>query len=211
MDGKTRKKEKNDDGILLSLSLVLAQCDPDTAGHCLRVGEGAKLVMEEYVRLFSPDLEYGPLVMQWAATLHDIGKAKVPLRIIMKPTKLSNEEFVTMRKHTIFGEQMLSEYFDPKNRTMMKCAHDSILYHHERIDGYGYPSKLFGEEIPLSAQFTGLADCFDALVSVRAYKPAFSVEKACEMILNGECGKFSPELLACLPALAKNRVEAPRG
>ena len=198
---KNVEKKDANDSILLSLSLALERCDPDTIGHCLRVGSGARLVMAEYLRRYSPDLDYSLEVLGWAATLHDVGKSRVPLKIIMKPTKLTEDEFVTMRKHTIFGEQIVSELFDPNHQIMMKCAHDVILYHHERYDGYGYPSRLSGDEIPLSAQIVGLADCYDALVSPRAYKPAFTPEVSYDMIMNGKCGSFSKEILSCLPVL----------
>ncbi len=77
-------------------------------------------------------------------------------------------------------------------------AHEICRWHHERYDGRGYPDGLKGDEIPISAQVVALADVYDALVSKRVYKPAYSHEKAIEMILNGECGAFNPLLLECL-------------
>lgn len=191
--------------ILMSLSLALEKCDMDTMQHCLRVGTNAKLVMEEYLRRYSPKLDYSPLILQWAATMHDVGKSRVPLKILMKPTKFTPEERVIMMKHAAFGEQILSELFDPNNKVMMKCAHDAILYHHERYDGNGYPYHLAGEEIPLAAQMVGLADCYDALISARPYKPSYLPERAYNMIMNGECGAFSDEILSCLPVLMPKR------
>ena len=81
---------------------------------------------------------------------------------------------------------------------MMKYAYEICRWHHERYDGKGYPDGLKGEEIPISAQVVSLADVYDALVSDRVYKKAYSHEKAIEMILNGECGMFNPLLLECL-------------
>ena len=199
--------KKEEQSILLSLSLALQKCDMDTMQHCLRVGSNAKIVMEEYQRLYAPEVDYSPLILQWAATMHDVGKSRVPLRIIVKPTKLTPEERVTMMKHAAFGEQILTELFDPKNKIMMKCAHDAILYHHERYDGKGYPYCLAGDEIPLAAQITGLADCYDALISARPYKPSFRPEKAYQMIMNGECGAFSDKILSCLPVLLGKKPE----
>ena len=81
---------------------------------------------------------------------------------------------------------------------MIKYAYEICRWHHERYDGKGYPDGLKGEEIPISAQVVSLADVYDALVSDRVYKKAYSHEKAMEMILNGECGMFNPLLLECL-------------
>lgn len=195
------KNKRGDQGILLSLSLALGRCDMDTMQHCLRVGSNAKLVMEEYQRKYSPTVDYSPQILQWAATLHDVGKSRVPTKIIMKPTQLTPEERVIMMKHAAYGEQILSELFDPTKKVMMKCAHDVILYHHERYDGQGYPNHLVGDEIPLSAQLVGLADCYDALISARVYKAALLPEVAYRMIMDGECGMFSEQVLSCLPVL----------
>ncbi len=82
------------------------------------------------------------------------------------------------------------EYY--KNEPLVRIAHDICRWHHERYDGKGYPDGLKGEEIPISAQVVALADVYDALISERVYKKAYSHEKAVEMILNGECGTFNP-------------------
>ena len=88
---------------------------------------------------------------------------------------------------------------------MVKIATEICRWHHERYDGKGYPDGLIGDEIPISAQIVSLADVYDALVSERVYKKAFTHEKAMEMILNGECGAFNPLLLECLVEI-QNRV-----
>ena len=87
---------------------------------------------------------------------------------------------------------------DQKDEPLVKTAYEICRWHHERYDGKGYPDGLKGEEIPISAQVVSLADVYDALVSDRVYKKAYSHEKAIEMILNGECGMFNPLLLECL-------------
>ena len=86
---------------------------------------------------------------------------------------------------------------------LLKVAYQICRWHHERYDGGGYPDGLKGEEIPISAQVVALADVYDALVSKRVYKEAFSHEKALEMIMNGECGAFNPILLECLKDISK--------
>ena len=108
--------------------------------------------------------------------------------------KLTKEEFEAMKQHTIIGARMLDSLEMYHDEEMMKYAYEICRWHHERYDGKGYPDGLKGEEIPISAQVVSLADVYDALVSDRVYKKAYSHEKAMEMILNGECGMFNPLL-----------------
>ena len=133
-----------------------------------------------------------------ASGLHDIGKLLVPEDILQKPGKLTDEEFAIIKTHTKLGAQILSELPMHRNEKLVKYAIEICRWHHERYDGKGYPDGLKGEEIPIAAQVVAMADVYDALVSERVYKKAFSHEKAIEMILNGECGVFNPILLGCL-------------
>ena len=133
-----------------------------------------------------------------ASALHDIGKIGIDEKILNKPGKLTKEEFEAMKQHTIIGARMLDSLEMYHDEEMMKYAYEICRWHHERYDGKGYPDGLKGEEIPISAQVVSLADVYDALVSDRVYKKAYSHEKAMEMILNGECGMFNPLLLECL-------------
>ena len=133
-----------------------------------------------------------------ASSMHDIGKIAIDAKILNKPGKLTKEEFEAMKQHTIIGARMLDRLEMYHDEEMMKYAYEICRWHHERYDGKGYPDGLKGEEIPISAQVVSLADVYDALVSDRVYKKAYSHEKAMEMILNGECGIFNPLLLECL-------------
>ena len=103
-----------------------------------------------------------------------------------------------MKKHTVIGEEILCSLELYQNELLVKVAREICRWHHERYDGRGYPDGLKGEEIPISAQVVSLADVYDALVSDRVYKKAYSHEKAIRMILNGECGVFNPLLLECM-------------
>lgn len=133
-----------------------------------------------------------------ASSLHDIGKIGIPEEILNKPGKLTKEEFEIMKQHSAIGADMLRSLKRYQNEELVKIAYEICRWHHERYDGRGYPDGLKGEEIPISAQVVSLADVYDALVSERVYKKAFSPEKALEMIRNGECGSFNPLLLECL-------------
>ena len=134
-----------------------------------------------------------------AASLHDIGKSRIPKSILDFPGRLSPLQYDIVKKHVIFGEEIINELdfgnIDPKIR---KFATEITSSHHERYDGTGYPKGLKGEDIPISAQVVALADSYDALTSNRSYKEAFSQDVAVQMISSGMCGVFNEKLLDCL-------------
>lgn len=133
-----------------------------------------------------------------ASSLHDIGKISIDDKILNKPGRLTAEEFEVIKTHSVIGAEMLQDLHNTHNYPLFDKAYEICRWHHERYDGKGYPDGLSGEEIPISAQVTSLADVYDALTSNRCYKKAFSHEKAMEMILDGQCGAFNPVLLQCL-------------
>ncbi len=133
-----------------------------------------------------------------ASALHDIGKISIDEKILNKPGRLTDEEFAIMKTHAAIGGDMLMNVGHRRDEELVKVAYEICRWHHERYDGRGYPDGLKGDEIPISAQVVALADVYDALTSQRVYKPAFSHEKAVEMIMNGECGTFNPRILECL-------------
>ena len=130
------------------------------------------------------------------APIHDIGKIRVPIEILNKNGKLTDEEMKIVKTHPVVGAEMTLRF--PKGCTTEKLnqySYEICRHHHERYDGKGYPDGLKGEEIPLCAQVVGLVDAYDALVNVRPYKRKFKHEEAIRMIVNGECGAFSNQLL----------------
>ena len=138
------------------------------------------------------------LLISTASSLHDLGKISIDDKILNKPGRLTAEEFEVIKTHSIIGAEMLQDLHNTHNYPLFDKAYEICRWHHERYDGKGYPDGLSGEEIPISAQVTSLADVYDALTSNRCYKKAFSHEKAMEMILDGQCGAFNPVLLQCL-------------
>ena len=136
-------------------------------------------------------------VITQASAMHDIGKISVPDSILLKPGRLSNEEFDVMKSHTTRGSEIIEMLKDVQDKEYYDMCLDICRHHHERYDGRGYPDGLKGEENSIGAQLTALADVYDALVSDRVYKAAFPLDKAYEMIKNGECGVFSPKIMAC--------------
>lgn len=134
-----------------------------------------------------------------AASLHDVGKRLIPKGILDSPGRLSPVEYDIVKKHAVFGETIIRERAsDGVDASWLAYALEIARSHHERFDGTGYPDGLVGEAIPLSAHVVALADAYDALISNRSYKDAFSQDVAVQMIADGKCGVFDEELLACL-------------
>ncbi|MBQ8207535.1 MAG: HD domain-containing protein [Clostridia bacterium] len=141
-----------------------------------------------------------------ASSLHDIGKSRIPKSILDFPGKLSPIEYDIVKKHSVFGEEIIAEVSGDIDPILIEHAKEIARSHHERYDGTGYPDALKGNEIPISAQAVSLADAFDALTSARSYKQAFSQDVAIEMISNGMCGVFNPLLTECLYQVVNNKV-----
>ncbi len=131
------------------------------------------------------------------AVTHDVGKLSVPDAVLNKKGRLTQEEFTLMKNHTVKGAQLLSNIPQMREHPAYPYAYDIALHHHERWDGGGYPHGLVSDQTPIWTQVVSLADVYDALVSKRCYKDAYSAQTAMTMILDGECGAFNPRLLAC--------------
>ncbi len=142
-----------------------------------------------------------------ASALHDIGKISIPDAILLKPGRLTQEEFEIMKTHTTKGPELLRKAPKDWSSAYLETSMEICHFHHEKYDGNGYPIGLKGEDIPLSAQIVSIADCYDALVSRRVYKEAFSPDIAVKMIIEGQCGAFSPKLIKsfkkCVPQFDK--------
>ena len=134
----------------------------------------------------------------FASGIHDIGKLLIPVTILNKPDKLTKEEYEVVKQHTTRGSALVAELPDLRSSEAFPYAFDICLHHHERWNGTGYPDGARGCAISFWSQLVALADVYDALVTARPYKPAYSHESAIRMIQNGECGTFSPLMLECL-------------
>ena len=137
-------------------------------------------------------------IMIKATPLHDVGKIAVPDGILLKPGKLTPEEFGIMETHTTIGSEMIKQmqFEENENDLYLMHCYDICRYHHERWDGRGYPDKLSGTDIPLSARIVSIVDVYDALVSQRVYKPPFSHEEAMKIIEEDAGKKFDADIVA---------------
>lgn len=177
--------DKQLEGIVKGVIATLELKDPYTRGHSERVASYASILAKE-IGKFSKEEQKS---FYYACLLHDIGKVHIPDSILMKPGKLTKEEFEIIKSHPSVGAEAV------QNVQGIKDSLSVIRSHHERWDGKGYPDQLVGEEIPILARVTAIADAFDAMASSRSYRAAMPVEEAYKRILEGKGSQFDPSLV----------------
>ena len=194
------EKEKNNQMMISILSHIMEFRNGESGLHVHHINVLTSMLLERLVQKTDRyHLSWSDqLMITTASALHDIGKMGIDENILNKPGRLTKEEFEEMKKHTLIGASMLKSLELYQDEKLVQIAYQICRWHHERYDGKGYPDGLKGEEIPIAAQVVSIADVYDALTSERVYKSAYTHEKAIEMILNGECGTFSPLMLECL-------------
>ena len=200
LEEQVYENEKNNSMMINVLAHIVEFRNGESGMHVHHIKQLTSILLQNLIektdkyRLTENDI----LLISTASSLHDIGKISIDDKILNKPGRLTAEEFEVIKTHSIIGAEMLQDLHNTHNYPLFDKAYEICRWHHERYDGKGYPDGLSGEEIPISAQVTSLADVYDALTSNRCYKKAFSHEKAMEMILDGQCGAFNPVLLQCL-------------
>lgn len=199
------EKEKNNQMMIRILSQIVEFRNGESGSHVLHINKLTEMLLDRLIQKTDQYQLDGQMIsmIATASSLHDIGKICVDERILNKPGKLTKEEFEIMKTHAVIGAGMLEHLENYQDEPMIKVAHEICRWHHERYDGNGYPDGMKADEIPISAQVVSVADVYDALVSKRIYKKAFSHEKALQMILNGECGQFNPILIDCLKEISE--------
>jgi len=197
---QTQKVDLYYERLIVAISNLVEFRNLESNNHVKRVMGFTEIFANAYAKLI-PDSgltqEKINMIVR-ASALHDIGKITISDSILLKPGKLTDNERAVMQSHTTKGCEILSFLKDVQDLELYKIAYEICRHHHERYDGGGYPDKLRGRDIPLSAQFVSIADVYDALVSDRPYKKAYDRNVAFHMIMNGECGVFAPELIQCL-------------
>ena len=173
------------EGIVKGVIATLELKDPYTRGHSERVAKYALMFANEIGKFSSEEQKS----FYYACLLHDIGKVNIPDQILMKPGKLTNEEFEIIKTHPVVGAEAVKNVEGIKNSIYV------IRSHHERWDGKGYPDQLKGEEIPLLARVSAIADAFDAMTSSRSYRDAMPFEEAYNRIIKGQGSQFDPMLV----------------
>ena len=185
------------------LSRAAEYKDYETGQHFVRVSKYS-MFLARIVGLPEQEVQQ----IQMAAPLHDIGKIGIPESVLLKRDRLTDREFNEMKKHTVFGGEILSSYFRdtlsfslnfeedlPLTDQLLECAINIATFHHEKFDGSGYPYRLVGDEIPIEARIVAIADVFDALGSSRPYKEAWPVEECFDFLYEQRGRHFDPALV----------------
>ena len=185
----------------LAFVKLLHERDNETAFHIQRMTHYSSIIARKYIEKNRDVSARLIREIRWFAPLHDIGKIGIPDHVLMKPYKLNDEEWERMQDHVLIGERVIRQISDDISEylslSLMDTAVDIIGSHHEKYDGTGYPRGRKGEEIPLAGRIVALADVFDALTSKRAYKEAYSFNKAVHIMKNSMEGHFDPEVFTC--------------
>lgn len=211
IEKKIREVSEAQQATIFALAKLAEQRDDDTGAHLERVRDYCKMLSQQ----LSENSPYADHIsdefiqcIEHASPLHDIGKVAIPDSILLKPGKLTAEEFETMKTHTVIGAENMQFVFNryPDN-PFIGMGIEIALYHHERWDGKGYPDGLVGRNIPLSARIMAVADCYDALCSDRCYRKGFEHEKVKEMLLEEDGTHFDPEVIKAFVATENEFVQ----
>ncbi|MCR5100562.1 MAG: HD domain-containing protein [Butyrivibrio sp.] len=208
---KSKDLDEVQTGLIMVLADLVENRDSSTGDHIRKTATYTGIVMRKMRELgfYTNELtdDFMSNVIK-SAPLHDIGKIQISDSILNKPGKLTDEEFEIMKKHTIFGARVIDQCISSlPDSEYLEEAKNIAAYHHEKWNGKGYPTGLKGEEIPLSARIMAVADVFDALVSKRVYKDAFSFDKAMGIIIDEAGIQFDPKVAQAFVA-ASDEVKA---
>jgi len=204
---RTSQLSELQDVAMVAMGALAESRDPETGNHIRRTQRYVKVLAKElakqdqYKELLTPEVITS---LYKSAPLHDIGKVGIEDSILLKPGKLTDEEFDEMKRHTIYGRDAIAaaESSIDSADNFLVFAKEIAYSHQEKWDGSGYPEGLAGFDIPLSARLMAVADVYDALISKRVYKPPFSHEKAVAIITDGNGSHFEPILVECFLAIA---------
>ncbi|SOD99897.1 HD-GYP domain-containing protein [Caenispirillum bisanense] len=208
---RTRDLERTQDVTIRALASLAETRDNETGNHIRRTQHYVRRLAEalrDHPR-FAAALDERTIDLLFkSAPLHDIGKVGIPDRILLKPGKLDDGEFTVMKQHAALGraaiENALEDDGTPERGGFLRYAMEIAAGHHERWDGTGYPAGLAGDAIPLSARLMAVADVYDALISRRVYKPAWTHEQAVDMIARGRGSHFDPDIVDAFLAIAED-------
>ncbi len=191
--------KQNNEKIIDVLGTVVEYRNLEERTHIKRVKEFTQ-ILGKYMLSDYPEYELTQEkvnVIAAASVLHDVGKVMISDTVLLKPGKLTKDEYEYVKSHSLRGYDIICSIADVWEEEYVKYSREITRSHHEKYDGSGYPDGLKGEEIPISAQIVSMADCFESLLSESVYKGAIPFEEAFTMILQGECGVFSYKLFEC--------------
>jgi HD-GYP domain-containing protein (c-di-GMP phosphodiesterase class II) len=191
-----RGQEELTVGVIRSMSSAIDARDPYTRGHSERVGRFARRIAAA-MRLEETEQDR----IYLSGLLHDVGKIGIPDHVLLKPGKLTDEEFAIIKQHPEIGARIVESL--PQLRDLLP----GILHHHESVDGSGYPHGLEGEAIPLQARILAVADTYDAMTSHRPYRPGMPHEKAVEILRSRAGIQWDPQAVQAFLSLSREEIE----
>ncbi len=200
---RTKQLETLQDAIIIAMASLAETRDNET-GHHIRRTQYYVRELAQHLALnpcYAPQLDPKTIDLIYkTAPLHDIGKVGVPDRILLKPGRLTPEEFDEMKRHTIYGRNTIlaAEKTMGMQIDFLVTARDIAYFHHEKWDGSGYPEGISGEDIPVCARLMAIADVYDALISRRPYKEPIPHEEAIDIIVKGSGTHFDPDVIKAL-------------
>ncbi|MGD8110020.1 response regulator [Vibrio sp. TRT 17S01] len=203
---RTHELEEIQNATMMAMASLAETRDNETGNHIRRTQQYIKALADELVlegKFLEELTEANIATIYKSAPLHDIGKVGIPDSVLLKPGKLTNEEFEIMKSHTSLGKDVIEtvERSIDFQCDFLMYAKEIAHYHQEKWDGSGYPEGLKGNEIPISARMMAIADVYDALISKRVYKPAFPHEKAVSIIEEGAGQHFDPVMVKAFLAI----------
>lgn len=211
---RTDELNRTRDVTILTLASLAETRDNETGAHILRTQRYVRALAQQlctHPRFFSELTEEAIDLIYKSAPLHDIGKVGIPDAILLKPGKLTDDEFAIMKNHPQIGSDALAVTEEQLgSNSFLRYAREISLTHHEKWDGSGYPKGLRGDQIPISGRLMAVADVYDALISKRVYKPAFPHEKAMEIIREGRGKHFDPDVVGAMDAVEAQFKEIAR-
>jgi len=206
VDERTRTVMQMQDASVLAIASLAEARDPDVGFHIRRIQHYVQALARElrfHARFMHELTEEHIALLYRAAPLHDIGKVGVPDAILFKTGRLTDQEFNLMKLHTVYGRDAIAgvERTLGASNGFLQYAREICYSHQEKWDGSGYPEGLRGEQIPVSARLMAVADVYDALISKRLYRPAFSHETAVELIRQARGEHFDPDVVDAMLAI----------
>ncbi|MDR3303263.1 MAG: response regulator [Treponema sp.] len=190
------------DNTLQAMANIIEYRNLESGSHVKRTQFFSKALIDHIIAHALPYCDelsaQRPDIIVKAVALHDVGKIGIPDKILLKAGKLDRDEFEIMKTHTTIGKQIIESILSNTETMYLRHCRDICYCHHERFDGKGYPNGLAGTEIPLAARLLSLVDVYDALVSTRVYKAAFSCSDAIKIISEGKGTQFDPLLTAAV-------------
>ena len=198
VEEKVQELMATKDNLVETMATIIEYRNLESGQHVKRTSDLTRIIINHLMTIpkFREQLiKLDPELIVKATPLHDVGKIGIPDLILLKPGRLDDDEYDVIKTHTTIGSDIIDSIMASNDELYLRHCREIARYHHERWDGKGYPDKLSGEDIPLSARILSIVDVYDALVSHRVYKPAFSHKEAMRIIFDGKGTQFDPDLI----------------